>query len=221
MRRCTLSIILLGLVAGGAEARLFWQTYGATVTAHDGCAWNIDQDYFVPRTCDAGRYALLSPCKCDHGTSPACRRLHPVYTGYCTPYGACHYSWRDCVYRSHCGCTPLRVQDDDGRSMKCRKPCYVLRDPYSCGDKSNGQVTPTLGIGVSAGCIAAGVLANVEPVAIEEDPLGSIAALPSAMGRYGMPGQPAGVVPSMPSSMPTGGPRPGLGGGVMPGRGGY
>ena len=92
--------------ASVAEGRLFYQTYGATVAAPGGCcAWNVNQDYFVPRYCESGRYGLLSSCKTSHTTSAACRRDHPIYHGYCSPYGSCHYCWRNHVYKAHCGCT--------------------------------------------------------------------------------------------------------------------
>lgn len=106
---------------GDAQARLFRQTYGATVPAQDGCVWNINQDYFVPRYCDTGQYGLFSACKHAHSLSAACRNLHPLYCGYCSPYGACRYRWRDHVYKVHCGCTPLRCYYGPWRNHKCRK----------------------------------------------------------------------------------------------------
>jgi hypothetical protein len=108
---------ILALVIGPAgvtiaEARLFWQTYGATVPADGGCgcSWNVNQDYFVPRTCANGQYGLFSACKCSHYLSPACKYLSPIYTGYCTPYSSCHYRRKDCVYKERCGCTPLKCE---------------------------------------------------------------------------------------------------------------
>ena len=107
MRRAALAAVLATLLCAPiAEGRLFYQTYGATVAAPGGsCAWNVNQDYFVPRHCDSGRYGLLSSCKTSHTTSAACRRGHPIYHGYCSPFGVCHYLWRDHVYQAHCGCT--------------------------------------------------------------------------------------------------------------------
>lgn len=122
MRLSVLIAVALALApAGLAHARLFRQTYGATVPTADGCAWNINQDYFVPRHCDSCRYDLWSACKTSHTRSPACRHLHPVYGGYCTPYSACRYRWRDHVYKKYCGCTPLRRTYGPWKLEKCRK----------------------------------------------------------------------------------------------------
>jgi hypothetical protein len=104
-------LALLSLVAGcclvsSAHARLFWQTYGAVEEGACG-SWSVDQDYFVPRDSTTGRYGLYSSCKTSHTTSPACRRCHPIYGGYCSPYGKLHYAWRNHVYRSHCGAGPV------------------------------------------------------------------------------------------------------------------
>ena len=47
-----LAAFALPLAPATLNARLFWQTYGATVATTDGCggcAWNINQDYLVPR----------------------------------------------------------------------------------------------------------------------------------------------------------------------------
>lgn len=113
LARILLALTILTLLASQAQARLFRQTFGATVpTADGGCVWNQNQDFFVPRHCDSGRYGLFSACKHGHTTSPACRFAHPIYKSacgkaYCTTYGACRYRWRDHVYKSHCGCTPL------------------------------------------------------------------------------------------------------------------
>jgi len=94
-----------------AQARLFWQTYGSTVPAAEGCGctWNWNQDYFVPRHSTSGRYGLYSPCKTSCSNSAACRSCHPFYPGYCNIYGPCHYRRRDHVYAAYCGCTPLRI----------------------------------------------------------------------------------------------------------------
>jgi hypothetical protein len=119
-----LLVALTGFVAKpqAAVGRHFWQTYGATVASPDGgCAWNLNSDYFVPRHCGSGTYDLFSPCKQHYYRSPACRNLHPVYCGYCTPYGECHYKWRDHVYKKHCGCTPLACHYGPWDLEKCRK----------------------------------------------------------------------------------------------------
>lgn len=99
--------------APSAHARLFWKTYGSVVPAvcpdgSCGCTWNVNQDYFVPRHSDSTRYGLFSPCKHSHTRSPACKTAHPLYPGYCSIYGKCHYAWRNHVYRCHCGCCPIK-----------------------------------------------------------------------------------------------------------------
>jgi hypothetical protein len=168
------------------NARLFWQTYGATVAAPDGCggcAWNINQDYFVPRHCDTGRYDLFSACKTGHTRSPACKYLHPLYCGYCTPYGPCRYRWRDCVYKCHCGCTPLRHEYGPWHFKKCRKHSMVLRDGGGCygGTYCGSTHGPAAdGYGVEVPLVAAAVpMCNVE--AFGGVLLGDIVALPAGM----------------------------------------
>ena len=135
MRSLALLACLASLVLSrSAEARLFRQTYGATVpTADGGCTWNPNQDYFVPRSCDTGQYGLYSSCKKSHYLSPACARLHPLYEGYCSPYAGWHYLRRDHVYAKHCGCTPLACERGPWRLDKCRKGCFVLRSTGACG----------------------------------------------------------------------------------------
>ena len=110
MRLLPWLVLVISLVsATTADARLFWQTYGSTVPASDGygCTWNWNQDYFVPRHPSSCRYGLYSPCKSSCTTSPACKRSHPFYPGYCTIYGPCHYRRRDHVYGAYCGCKPI------------------------------------------------------------------------------------------------------------------
>ena len=128
------------LCAAPAEARLFYKTYGATApTADGGCVWNVNQDYFVPRHCHTGRYGLWSACKTSRTTSPACRRCHPLYPGYCSPYGALHYRWRDCLYKCRCGCTPLACYYGPWKREYCgccKPPLMRLHDP--CCRKSIG-----------------------------------------------------------------------------------
>jgi hypothetical protein len=163
-----------------AHARLFWQTYGSTVPTADGCAWNVNSDYFVPRHCDSCRYDLFSPCKTAHSLSPACKNLHPIYGGYCTPYGACHYRWRDHVYQKYCCCTPLRYVHGPWKLEKCRK---------HCGGQHCGKCELTSGCVAGLGSLPcgdgargeefAGALYNVEPFGGER--LGEIAALPTNM----------------------------------------
>jgi hypothetical protein len=107
MRGAKFSLLLLCCLAGQADARLFWQTYGSTVETPEGCQWNTNSDYFVPRHCDTCRYGLYSPCKKSCATSPACRRESAVYPGYCSPYGCAHYCWRNHLYAHKCGCCPV------------------------------------------------------------------------------------------------------------------
>lgn len=107
MRGAIFSLLLLCCLVGQADARLFWQTYGSTVETPDGCQWNTNSDYFVPRHCDTCRYGLYSPCKKSCATSPACRRESAVYPGYCSPYGCAHYCWRNHLYAHKCGCCPV------------------------------------------------------------------------------------------------------------------
>lgn len=98
-------------LASTANARHFWQTYGSTMPAADGCGctWNWNSDYFVPRHPSSCRYGLFSPCKSSCTTSPACKWCHPFYPGYCSIYGPCHYHRRNHVYGCRCGCTPIQA----------------------------------------------------------------------------------------------------------------
>jgi hypothetical protein len=225
MRSLAFATIAVAFVAAALTAtpaaygRLFWQTYGSTVPTADGCAWNLDSDYFVPRHCDSCRYDLFSPCKTAHSVSPACWHLHPVYGGYCTPYGSCHYHWRDHVYKKYCCCTPLRYAHGPWKLEKCHKHCW---------DKHCGGLHGTCG-GASSGCVVsdfdascgdvgpqscgdgaccdefAGALYNVEPIGGEL--LGDIAALPASMmgasgaGMMGAAGQslPGFTMPATPA----------------------
>jgi hypothetical protein len=176
------------LAAGVAQGRLFWQTYGATVPAEGpcGCEWNINQDYFVPRTCASGHYGLFSACKEHHYRSPACKYLHPVYKCYCTCYSPCRYRWKDHVYKERCGCTPLRYQYGPWENMeKCPKHCLCLKDePCSCRTAGNfGGGCPSCGPAMGGQVIVDGYLCNVEPMGGVI--LGKIAALPQAQGGGG------------------------------------
>ena len=125
------SFVLLSLLAWlaavtPAEARLFWQTYGSIVPAKGspgscgaGCTWNANQDYFITRYCTTGRYELFSSCKKSHTISPACKRCHPLYPGYCTIYGPFHYCWRNHTYGVHCGCSPICNYRHSGKCCRC------------------------------------------------------------------------------------------------------
>jgi hypothetical protein len=214
MRSLILITLGIALAAPAAHARLFWQSYGSTVPTPDGCVWNLNSDYFVPRHCDSCRYDLFSPCKTSHGISPACRSIHPVYTGackpYCTPYGECHYKWRDHVYNKQCCCTPLACYHGPWDLDKCKKHCPLLKGcaglcGKSCGDVGCGceaepcHLAPNVAA-LSEPCCErpyagdghGGYLPNLEPIGGET--LGTIEAIPSAMAgaRAGMVGATGG-----------------------------
>jgi hypothetical protein len=198
-RLALIAALTMLLTPATADARLFWQTYGATVGVEDGCGggchWNLNQDYFVPRHCHSCQYGLFSACKVDHSRSAACRNLHPIYSGYCTPYGSCRYKWRDHVYKTYCGCTPLRCVYGPWHLKKCDKHALVKRHAQP------GCICESAACRRSA---VAGSLAsshdaetyNAAPYAIATQPhgaycpplepfggetLGSIAALPAGM----------------------------------------
>jgi hypothetical protein len=210
MRSLTLFVSLATLLTpAAADARLFWQTYGATVATDAGCAWNLNQDYFVPRYCDSGRYGLFSACKTAHTRSAACKNLHPVYCGYCTPYGSCRYKWRDHVYKTYCGCTPLRHEYGPWHLEKCGKHPLVLRHSTPTCSRARG-----LGAEVLAGEMAFELaepqglwLCNVEPFGGET--LGSIPAIASgatSSGAAAVAATPAASAPQLPPQlnlMPT------------------
>jgi hypothetical protein len=226
MRRNLPFTLLLAALAFTAaapvQARLFWQSYGATAAMPDGgCAWNMGTDYFVPRTCDSCRYDLFSACKSHHSISPACRNLHPIYCGYCTPYGACHYKFRDHLYKKRCGCTPLACTYGPWELEKCRKHCRRTPDVTSCGSCSSGcggcGMTPLVGC-ADATCVGGAVcdgafaprassefayLPNVEPLggAI----IGTVEAYPARMGAAGM-----GMGAGMPMPMSGAAAAPGM-----------
>ncbi|RIK73296.1 MAG: hypothetical protein DCC67_18045 [Planctomycetota bacterium] len=175
---------------------MFWQTYGATVATPQGCDWNINQDYFVPRHCDSGRYDLLSACKTLHTRSAACKNLHPLYSGYCTPYGACRYRWRDHVYKVHCGCTPLKCEFGPWHLDRCRKHLRAFKLEH------RGDCCPA-----EFEACALAELAQDAFLAIDGDPLpnveplggvllGSIAALPAGSGSAGGPSAAVGGLPA-------------------------
>jgi len=105
----SMSLVVSLALTTTAEARLFWQTYGSTIPTANGCGcvWNWNQDYFVPRYPSSCRYEMYSPCKTSRSTSPACKWCHPLYPGYCSIYGPCHYRRRNHVYGARCGCSPI------------------------------------------------------------------------------------------------------------------
>ncbi len=142
-------------LASTVEARLFWQTFGSTVPTADGCgcAWNVNQDYFVPRYPSSGRYGLYSPCKSSRSTSPASPYCHSIYPGYSSIYGPCHYHRRNHVYGAYCGCSPI----------------------LACGNCCGALATGCLAASGSFGVVCAeseAPLYNVEPAHV--DILGSI-----------------------------------------------
>ena len=211
---CVAALIALWPV--NVEARLFWQTYGAVVPSGGACAWNLNQDYFVPRHCSSGAYDLFSPCKTDHGSSAACRNLHFLYAGYCTPYGACRYDWRDCVYKSFCGCTPLRY-DYEPWLLRTGKACFALHEQRRCPAMIAGGTTADFDHAVCSPSDQGLGLPNVATLGGET--LGSIPALPAAMGG-GMAGATAGGrVPQGTPSVPSSTGQPSVGGVAFPGLG--
>ncbi|HEX6962874.1 MAG TPA: hypothetical protein VF175_13475 [Lacipirellula sp.] len=201
MRTIALASLLTLLTPAAAHARLFWQTYGATVSTADGCHWNINQDYFVPRHCHSGRYGLFSACKQDHGISAACKNLHPLYHGYCTPYGACRYRWRDHVYKTYCGCTPLKHVFGPWHLEKCDKHPLVLRH-VSSGCNACGAAGDVLAPGRETLFVepACDWYCNVEPFGGET--LGSIAAIAAGSGgAAAAPAAPVAAAQPMPPKL--------------------
>ncbi|MBX3433930.1 MAG: hypothetical protein KF847_11460 [Pirellulales bacterium] len=189
------AVLPLALAPAASHARLFLQTYGATSAADGGCVWNANQDYFVPRHCDSCRYDLWSTCKSSLTSSAACRNIHPLYDGYCSPYGACRYRWRDHVYKSHCGCSPLQLQKGQGclkhgcRHGGCGRDC----DHAGPWDQGHGCLTARW----TEGCqdCPACELPNVEPaggIVLGQMPATSFAS--SFMGMAGG-GQMSGLAP--------------------------
>lgn len=162
----TFALALLG--AGVAEARLFLQTYGSVVPADpcgNGCTWNWNQDYFVPRYCSSCRYGLFSPCKTSCTKSPACHYCHAMMPGYCSTYGPWHYCRRNHVYRCHCGCGPV--------------PAYCGPYRHGCGHCCRHGYGPCLGCRRMACCqgpalvtgmFVAGLMEYGEPLANVEPP---------------------------------------------------
>ena len=211
MRTFALAALVTLLAPSTAQARLFWQTYGSTVPAADGCHWNVNQDYFVPRHCDSGRYGLFSVCKHDHGVSAACRNLHPIYHGYCTPYGACRYRWRDHVYKTYCGCTPLGRVYGPLHSEKCRKHALVMRSAAGGCTTCAGESPLLESEHAMAGPFAYEGLCHVEPFGGEI--LGSISAIAVGPGAAAVPPVPvAGAQPLPPKLNLTPTATPGSGG---------
>jgi len=129
MRQLALLALCVSLMsATTAEARLFWQTFGSTVPGGipggGGCSWNSNQDFFVPRHPSSCRYGLYSPCKTSRSTSPAAKWSHPLYPGYSSIYGPCHYRRRNRVYETRCGCSPIQGYQGPWRTG-CGNECGV------------------------------------------------------------------------------------------------
>jgi hypothetical protein len=202
LRSLILPVVLAWVAAcERADARLFWQTYGATVATSDGCgcAWNVNQDYFVPRHCHTGRYGLFSACKSAHTTSPACKNLHPVYAGYCTPYGPCRYKWRDHVYKTYCGCGPLKNHLAAWHLRPCGKHPLVLKHVYDEAACCPGEPLAVVqDLHAMPGGRHSLCLCNVEPFGGEI--LGSISALTAApmAASPAVPGSAAAAQPALP-----------------------
>lgn len=206
-----------------AEARLFLQTYGSTIPVHgsaaDGCGntWNWHQDYFVPRHASTCWYGLFSPCKRGQTYSPAALYCSQLYPGYCTAYNAYRYRWRNHVYRTHCGSTPLKPACGKWRSVKCRRGCeprYAsTRDECSgsasceevCGERvncnrANPNCRPWIPEHAVSHCME-GFLPGVEPVGVEM--LGSIPVDPADLLLTGaLPRAPAAARAAIPGSLP-------------------
>jgi len=224
MRLFALFAAMTLLTPAAAHGRLFWQTYGATVAApgdRAGCAWNLNQDYFVPRHCSTGRYDLFSPCKKSHTLSPACKNLHPIYAGYCTPYGSWHYKRRDHVYKTYCGCTPWSDVYGPWHLQKCCKPLHWKhlgggRQGGCCSTSIDGEGSYVSVYESMQPLMLPDSLCNVEPMGGEL--LGSIAALtsgPMASGGAAPAPMPAAtnVAPTLPPKLnltPTAGASGGL-----------
>lgn len=201
-----LSLLIVCGWATHAEGRLFWQTYGSVVPTAEGCAWNTNSDYFVPRHCDTCRYGLFSPCKSACTTSPACRRCHALYQGYCSPYGCCHYCRRNQVYARKCGCCPVAYC---GPYRPCCRPHLCQRSccptcPCSGGMCLNGMC-PADGCVNGEDCQC---LANVEStefqilgsISLSGDPL--LTSLQLGSPGAGMPLLPGQVLPEQVPSIP-------------------
>lgn len=184
---CVILAIAISLAfASTAEARHFWQTYGSTVPAADGCTWNWNSDYFVPRHCSSCRYGLYSPCKTSCMTSPACKWSHPFYPGYCSPYGPCHYRRRNHVYAHRCGCEPIAAclkRGCHGKACRCIGTCAAAFASTVPGCCLGTACTLLGGCGASGESCGAScesgvashshaVLHNVEPIGLHS--LGSI-----------------------------------------------
>jgi hypothetical protein len=222
------SLLLLCGWANTADARLFWQTYGSTELTAAGCQWNTNSDYFVPRHCDTCRYGLFSPCKTSCTTSPACRREHAIYAGYCSPYGCLHYCRFNHVYARKCGCCPVPYYGPIRPA--CGHLCERCWHGGVClhGNCSQGTGEGVIGtyeacvnglsVCASGMCPAAGYpadncecLANVESaefqilgsISLSGDPL--LSSLQLGGPAMGMPLTPGAMIPmqAIPGTMPA------------------
>lgn len=214
------SLLLLCGWANLADARLFWQTYGSIAPTPDGgCQWNTNSDYFVPRYCDSCRYGLFSPCKTSCTTSPACRREHAIYPGYCSPYGCFHYCRLNHVYARKCGCCPVPYHGPirPGCGHLCQR-CWhggvCINGNCSQNACLNGMcydgMCPGEGGLISDNC---GYLPNVESaefqilgsISLSGDPL--LSSLQLGVPAMAMPLTPGAITPSQalpaPPAIPT------------------
>lgn len=157
-------------LASTANARHFWQTYGSTMPAADGCGctWNWNFDYFVPRHPSSCRYELFSPCKSSCTTSPACKWCHPFHPGYCGIYGPCHYHRRNHVYGCRCGCTPIPFclrRSCSNQSCSCHGgegSCVAGCTPKGCAAPMCSEAGDCT-VGNTACCEPVAPLYHVEP----------------------------------------------------------
>ncbi len=180
MRPLALLTLCFSLVlASTAEARLFWQTYGSTIPAGNGCGtgctWNWNQDYFIPRHGSTGRYGLYSPCKTSRTTSPASIGDHPRYPGYCNIYGPSHSRRRNHVYQSYCGCTPMEATCVPWRNGcgPTNAPSYQAHSepilPFTPADYLPNVEPPGLLVLGSISVEGDGILANLDATS-KDDP---------------------------------------------------
>ncbi len=207
MRLPILLVLCLSLVSvSTANARLFWQTYGSTISSGEGgeCTWNSNQDYFIPRHTSSCRYGLFSPCKKSRTNSPACVTCHPLYPGYCGIYGSCHYAWRNHVYQAYCGCcTPVQSGRGPWRIDRgCQKNCceassYCQSEMPRMASEARGYLPniepPEFAVLGSISVEGDGLLANLDLTPAEESDedrvfLGPSTIIPSQiLQKMGLP----------------------------------
>lgn len=188
MRSLSLLAVLASLtVVTTADGRLYWQTYDSTIATPSGSDWNHNQYHLVPQRCASCRYDLLSSCKGYPTTPPACKNLHPVYSGCDTAFVEYHYPRHAQVHSKHCDCTLLK-RAYGACNLDCYRKHRFVRRPaaraYS-GVQLTGHRTASPGMHESQGSMASPIVAckcwcNVNPLRVAI--LGSIAALPAGSG---------------------------------------